>query len=587
SFLSLEQFGVRRPLRGRPTGMPGRRSLPNPRRVRAREAGAAEAGVAYPRSQALARLVSREEYCEVLCPAADDLSHYGAKCLVELDRGLAASGSLRLLRLSPATCSPKHHVVVVERTPREAGAALTDPPQAIAVITMTLTVCTATAGTRRVGRAARAARAAGALWGRARLEFETGPAAPAAAAEMAPLPPPRGRAAAGPAGAPEGGCHPPSSLSKCPKHPTNRKVKHQDKQYEGPEDMRREAQARGGSRSVEGQRGRRAQSAGRGRRRRGGVGPGLVPNPGDGPRKHCFEEPLSDLRVAGDGQFGFPEPKIDHPAAAERTERQADPGPVGAKEPECLAGVGVEPAGGSQLKGLLLRERAPVSTRREPAAEAGATGVSAGCWGWCCAGAAGKETDDEGGPMGRQEQADEGGSGGEGSTGAAGGGPDDGGGQHGRPEQAGAGGRGWGAGIPSDAGGGPEEDAAGPPRGGGAAGGLRHGGVACDAGARPGLAPAEPLELPPAAPAAQRRLAARRASAAPCAEPPYTATKASATKGKAPKTGGGGTGAAAGSAGTRPGAMADSRLEQTGAPLGISFEHTGKLFGLSLLLGLG
>jgi hypothetical protein len=91
----------------------------------------------YPRSRALAGshssdasngstggLVSREEYLSVLCPAADNGGHYGVKCLIELDRALWAREEynrrhwrhgfrVRLLKLAPKSCTPKHIAVRV------------------------------------------------------------------------------------------------------------------------------------------------------------------------------------------------------------------------------------------------------------------------------------------------------------------------------------------------------------------------------------------------------------------------------------------------------------------------------------------
>jgi len=74
-------------------------------------------GVHYPRSALLREYMSEEDYTESLARWADDQAGaYSAKCLVEYDRALwarecGAFGSVQLLKLSPADCSPKHHVL--------------------------------------------------------------------------------------------------------------------------------------------------------------------------------------------------------------------------------------------------------------------------------------------------------------------------------------------------------------------------------------------------------------------------------------------------------------------------------------------
>ena len=67
----------------------------------------------YPRSSLVSGLITEEEYTS-LSSAADDLSLYSAKCLVEFDRGKWAEengGSVEYLRLEPLTASPKHLVL--------------------------------------------------------------------------------------------------------------------------------------------------------------------------------------------------------------------------------------------------------------------------------------------------------------------------------------------------------------------------------------------------------------------------------------------------------------------------------------------
>lgn len=85
-------------------------------------------GYKYPRSQLLRKYLSEDEYLLQLSRSADDLGNYSAKCLVELDRALwaretvehgdepsdrprARFSDVRLLRLDPMDCSPKHHVL--------------------------------------------------------------------------------------------------------------------------------------------------------------------------------------------------------------------------------------------------------------------------------------------------------------------------------------------------------------------------------------------------------------------------------------------------------------------------------------------
>ena len=68
---------------------------------------------AYPRSTLLSSLITRDEYFQV-SRAADDESNYEAKCLIEYDRAGWARESgfeVSLLRMEPASCTPKHHVL--------------------------------------------------------------------------------------------------------------------------------------------------------------------------------------------------------------------------------------------------------------------------------------------------------------------------------------------------------------------------------------------------------------------------------------------------------------------------------------------
>merc|ERR1712008_90527 len=77
-------------------------------------------GVHYPRSALLREHMSEADYTESLARWADDQAGaYSAKCLVEYDRALwarecGAFGSVHLLKLSPADCSPKHHVLYLQ-----------------------------------------------------------------------------------------------------------------------------------------------------------------------------------------------------------------------------------------------------------------------------------------------------------------------------------------------------------------------------------------------------------------------------------------------------------------------------------------
>ena len=67
----------------------------------------------YPRSSLVSGVMSQEEYTS-LSSAADDLSLYSAKCLVEFDRGKWAEekgARVEYLRMEPLTASPKHLVL--------------------------------------------------------------------------------------------------------------------------------------------------------------------------------------------------------------------------------------------------------------------------------------------------------------------------------------------------------------------------------------------------------------------------------------------------------------------------------------------
>ena len=58
----------------------------------------------------MASLITAEDYVS-LSSAADDLSQYSAKCLVEFDRGKWAEERgwrVDYLRMDPVTASPKH-----------------------------------------------------------------------------------------------------------------------------------------------------------------------------------------------------------------------------------------------------------------------------------------------------------------------------------------------------------------------------------------------------------------------------------------------------------------------------------------------
>jgi hypothetical protein len=77
----------------------------------------AGAGLSFPRSAALAGVLTAEQYWQ-LSRAADDTSHYAAKCLVEWDRALGqreAGAKVELLRMEPAAATPKHHVLYCAR----------------------------------------------------------------------------------------------------------------------------------------------------------------------------------------------------------------------------------------------------------------------------------------------------------------------------------------------------------------------------------------------------------------------------------------------------------------------------------------
>ena len=66
-----------------------------------------------PRSNLMASLITKEDYT-ILSSAADDLSQYSAKCLVEYDRGKWAEESgaaVEYLKMDPVTASPKHLVL--------------------------------------------------------------------------------------------------------------------------------------------------------------------------------------------------------------------------------------------------------------------------------------------------------------------------------------------------------------------------------------------------------------------------------------------------------------------------------------------
>ena len=67
----------------------------------------------YPRSSLVSGLITEEDYSS-LSSAADDLSLYSAKCLVEFDRGKWAEENgarVEYLRLEPVSASPKHLVL--------------------------------------------------------------------------------------------------------------------------------------------------------------------------------------------------------------------------------------------------------------------------------------------------------------------------------------------------------------------------------------------------------------------------------------------------------------------------------------------
>mmetsp|Transcript_51352 Transcript_51352/g.69953 ORF Transcript_51352/g.69953 Transcript_51352/m.69953 type:complete len:85 (+) Transcript_51352:3-257(+) len=70
----------------------------------------------YPRSSWLQGQVSSNEYL-VVAHAADDAMHPRAKPIIEYDRACWAmerGGNVELLKLTPTTCSPKHHVIFVK-----------------------------------------------------------------------------------------------------------------------------------------------------------------------------------------------------------------------------------------------------------------------------------------------------------------------------------------------------------------------------------------------------------------------------------------------------------------------------------------
>jgi hypothetical protein len=74
-------------------------------------------GLSFPRSAVLAGVLTPEQYWQ-LSRAADDSSHYAAKCLVEWDRALGqreSGAAVALLRMEPAAATPKHHVLYCAR----------------------------------------------------------------------------------------------------------------------------------------------------------------------------------------------------------------------------------------------------------------------------------------------------------------------------------------------------------------------------------------------------------------------------------------------------------------------------------------
>ena len=61
----------------------------------------------------MASLITAEDYVS-LSSAADDLSQYSAKCLVEFDRGKWAEergATVEYLKMDPVSASPKHLVL--------------------------------------------------------------------------------------------------------------------------------------------------------------------------------------------------------------------------------------------------------------------------------------------------------------------------------------------------------------------------------------------------------------------------------------------------------------------------------------------
>merc|ERR1712061_971493 len=75
-------------------------------------------GFRYPRSLSIGEHMSRDEYLNTVCRAANDANPHKAKCLIEFDRYLWAKeqivfegGEVKFLKLAPESCSPKHYVV--------------------------------------------------------------------------------------------------------------------------------------------------------------------------------------------------------------------------------------------------------------------------------------------------------------------------------------------------------------------------------------------------------------------------------------------------------------------------------------------
>ena len=69
----------------------------------------------YPRSAFISNLITRDEYFQV-SRAADDENNYEAKCLIEYDRAAWARENgfeVSLLRMEPASCTPKHPRVIL------------------------------------------------------------------------------------------------------------------------------------------------------------------------------------------------------------------------------------------------------------------------------------------------------------------------------------------------------------------------------------------------------------------------------------------------------------------------------------------